>query len=114
MLTRYAGLSALYDRPQTKKSMVICSGMLLVRIVGTVDVGGSGMIDTRVRLSLLGCLRRGDDFAFSEFSGLFVVVSFGSSGCLGNGWRIMMYTVVRSCVQLVPASCTYVVQCNLR
>ena len=58
-----------------------------------------------------------------NFRGCFVVVSFGSSGCLGNGWRIMMSAaaaaacdLVRACVQLVPASCTYmyVVQCNLR
>jgi len=52
MLTKYAGLSALYNRPQTKKSMVICSRMLLMRIAGTVGAEGSGMIDTGVRLSL--------------------------------------------------------------
>jgi len=52
MSTRYAGLRILYKRPQTKKSMVICSRMLLVRIVKTVSAGGSGVIDTGVRLPL--------------------------------------------------------------
>ena len=43
MSMRYADLSALYNSPQTNKSIVICSRMLLAEVVGIVGGGGPGI-----------------------------------------------------------------------